>query len=348
MNTDKVGAFIKKLRTDRKMSQYDLAELIPIDRSVVSKWERGEILPAVDKMKILCNIFNITVDELLSGELRTKYNEKERQNSLFDFLINQDTKYKKLKMYSIILFLITLIITFSFLIYYFIQTHDTEKIYRIYGENGEYIIDNGLLVITREKSYLKIGSISNKIYDIELYYKDKDNIENIYKGSSDLTLIDLHGYNAYINDRNIDFLRDKLYIKVNGVDIKLNFTEDYKNDNYLLDSWIDVNENTYYDLSNKNIDLAKVKKDFKCIENQCTKSTSEYEIRYSIKENAMYIRYNKFFVKYDFSFNKFSYESKDMCFEMANNKLTCISGSCNNYKEIYNEYYNNVFKKYLV
>ena len=84
MDVEKIGLFIKKLRTDRKMSQYDLADLIPIDRSVVSKWERGEVLPPVDKMKILCDIFDITVDELISGELKTNENEKAHQTNLFD------------------------------------------------------------------------------------------------------------------------------------------------------------------------------------------------------------------------------------------------------------------------
>ena len=347
MNTDKVGAFIRKLRTDKKLSQYDLAELIPIDRSVVSKWERGEILPAVDKMKILCEIFDITVDELLSGELKTKDNEKERQNNLFKYLLNQDTKYRRLKTYSIILFLVTLIITFSFLIYYFVQTHNTERIYRIYGSSDNYVIDNGLLVITRERSYLKIGSISDKIYDIELYYNDGNINESIYKGSSDLTLTDLYGYNASLNNYNINQIKNNLYIKVNNEEIKLNFTTDYKNDNYLLDTWVDHSENNEYNLYSSSVNSDKIKKEFKCDEYQCLKHIKNYDVRYSIAEAEMSISGDGFFVKYDYGYKKFSYESPNMCFEVIDGKLNCIQGSCNKYNEIYSEYYNDVFKKYL-
>ena len=41
MDAYKTGQFIKKLRTERNLSQYQLADLIPITRHAVSKWERG-------------------------------------------------------------------------------------------------------------------------------------------------------------------------------------------------------------------------------------------------------------------------------------------------------------------
>lgn len=41
MDPQKIGKFIYKLRTEKGLSQYKLAEMIPISRQAISKWERG-------------------------------------------------------------------------------------------------------------------------------------------------------------------------------------------------------------------------------------------------------------------------------------------------------------------
>ena len=94
MDLNKIGLFIKELRKEKKMSQQQLADKIPIDRTGLSRWENGDVLPPVDKMKLLCEIFDISVDELLSGERSTIINKSTHQKKLFDYLISQDSKYK--------------------------------------------------------------------------------------------------------------------------------------------------------------------------------------------------------------------------------------------------------------
>lgn len=41
MNSEKIGNFIRELRYKSGLSQNKLAEMIPISRQAVSKWERG-------------------------------------------------------------------------------------------------------------------------------------------------------------------------------------------------------------------------------------------------------------------------------------------------------------------
>ena len=41
MNNEKIGHFICKLRTEKKWTQEDLANKLFVDRTMVSKWERG-------------------------------------------------------------------------------------------------------------------------------------------------------------------------------------------------------------------------------------------------------------------------------------------------------------------
>ena len=350
---NKIGLFIKELRTENNMSQYDLADLIPIDRSVVSKWERGEANPPIDKIVILCNIFKVDVDELISGERKTVENKVEHENNLIKFLLHQDIKYKKLKYSLVAMIIIALLAIFMLLTYYFLETHDTEKVYRLYGYSDNYQIENGLLVITREKSYIKLGAITrkedtnNKSYDISFYYRKDNEDIIIYEGDSDYLLSDRYGYNAVLNRVNIDEIKNNLYIKVNEEEIKLNLTQEYRNDNYILDDWEKVLDKEINIDNNLIIDVDKIKKEFECNDIICRKETDDNILMYNISDRVLHIKNSFLKILYDSKINKFSYEDTENKFDISNNEIICNLGNCENYKEIYNKYYENIIKKYL-
>ena len=48
------------------LSQEMLAEKVGVSRQAVSKWETGESEPEISKLKVLAEIFGVTVDWLLS------------------------------------------------------------------------------------------------------------------------------------------------------------------------------------------------------------------------------------------------------------------------------------------
>ena len=56
---------ISELRVDRKMTQLELAEKLNYSDKAVSKWERGESIPDVITLKIIADMFGVTVDYLL-------------------------------------------------------------------------------------------------------------------------------------------------------------------------------------------------------------------------------------------------------------------------------------------
>ena len=64
-----IGETIQRLRTKRRLSQEQLAELVGVSRQAVSKWELGDAAPEVDKLRALAREFGVTVDELLSEEV---------------------------------------------------------------------------------------------------------------------------------------------------------------------------------------------------------------------------------------------------------------------------------------
>ena len=67
-----IGEKITRLRTCANMSQEQLSERISVSRQSVSKWEMDQALPQIDKVLQLCEIFNISTDELLMDKIALK------------------------------------------------------------------------------------------------------------------------------------------------------------------------------------------------------------------------------------------------------------------------------------
>lgn len=66
------GKMIKKLRRDREMTQEQLAEILSISPQAVSRWETDMAMPDISLIAPLCNLFNVTSDELLEIDLAQK------------------------------------------------------------------------------------------------------------------------------------------------------------------------------------------------------------------------------------------------------------------------------------
>ena len=82
MNQIKIGEFISLQRKKNNLTQAALAEKLGITDRAVSKWERGKGLPDVSLMLDLCDIFGITVNELLSGEKIDMENSNQKNEQL--------------------------------------------------------------------------------------------------------------------------------------------------------------------------------------------------------------------------------------------------------------------------
>ena len=67
MDQIKIGRFIAKMRKEKPYTQRQLADMLGISDKTVSKWETGNGLPDVSLMMPLCDLLQISVNELLSG-----------------------------------------------------------------------------------------------------------------------------------------------------------------------------------------------------------------------------------------------------------------------------------------
>ena len=63
-----LGTTIVRLRSQRGLSQSDLADALDVSRQSVSKWETNASVPDLDKLIKLSQFFGISLDELVTGE----------------------------------------------------------------------------------------------------------------------------------------------------------------------------------------------------------------------------------------------------------------------------------------
>lgn len=95
MNQIKIGKFIAECRKRKSLTQIQLAEKLNITDKAVSKWERGMAMPDSSIMLELCDILDITVNELLSGEkISMENNDRKNEQLLVDISKELEQKNK--------------------------------------------------------------------------------------------------------------------------------------------------------------------------------------------------------------------------------------------------------------
>ena len=71
-----VGSKIRLLRTNKQITQEQLAEVLNISGQAVSKWESDTSSPDISMLPILADYFGITIDELLGHRLNSLTNKE--------------------------------------------------------------------------------------------------------------------------------------------------------------------------------------------------------------------------------------------------------------------------------
>lgn len=94
---DNLSNKIKNLRKQKKQTQQNIADLLGVRRSTYGEYERGKILPPMDKLKVLADHFNVTVDYLIGNEEQTteEIDVSDNLESALEYLKNDNDLYFK-------------------------------------------------------------------------------------------------------------------------------------------------------------------------------------------------------------------------------------------------------------
>ena len=184
---------------------------------------------------------------MIYGERKTESNETEVNNVPVEIIKDNKKRLKKITTISI---LIIVLLVFSFLLYYFVTTYKSIKVYRINSNEEEYTMDEGIIITSREKVYMKIGNVKDKddknIKAIRLFYKNKKGEKELYyyvydqlEDSSTILTYDF-GKEEIFPYSDIPYIIKSLTIEVTFEDnerdeIKLNISQDFINNKIITD-----------------------------------------------------------------------------------------------------------------
>lgn len=185
MDYKKIGKLIQSLRKEKKLSQQELGDKLGVSPKTISKWETGNGLPDISFLKKVSEIFEITIEELLEGNLNNKIKEQK---------VSKKNRY----IWSIIITLI-LIILLSILIIYnnkeknnvsnnciVIRTYYIDNIAKSNDENYLYITVHEY---QEEGTYtIKLPKLVSKNLEIGKSYEFtfKTNKKNIFTRTDEL------------------------------------------------------------------------------------------------------------------------------------------------------------------
>lgn len=230
MNNKRIGKFLKELRLKNNYSQTELSELIHVTRQAISNWENGKAAPDSEILIKLSELYNVSIDEILVGELSSESLRKFTLN-LLDNNNKQRSKIKKLLLTLLLSFIIFVI---GFLAYYFVSTYNSTQIYLLYGKSKNHVIHDGILIRTNQKIYIKMGEINKDDFDnVSLYYiNEKKKKIVIYKGENiDSLIMENYKYSDMFK-KKLKYMKNNLYldiqIKENKETMKIKVQDDFK------------------------------------------------------------------------------------------------------------------------
>lgn len=114
MDQIKIGKFISNKRKEKNITQSELAELLGITDRAISKWENGICMPDASNILELCNILNITINDLFSGEVvDMKENEKKLEEHLLEMTKAKEQRDKELLTIEIFIGIIVSVTMFT-------------------------------------------------------------------------------------------------------------------------------------------------------------------------------------------------------------------------------------------
>lgn len=118
MDQIKIGKFIAELRKEHSLTQEQFAEKLGVSNRSVSRWENGKNMPDISLFIPICELLNISVNELIIGEKieKTEKIEVSKEMNKVDEVIIETIKEsnKTVKMARIIIYIAMIVLNAFF------------------------------------------------------------------------------------------------------------------------------------------------------------------------------------------------------------------------------------------
>ena len=212
MQEDKFGKLIKEIRKKNNLTQKDLADKYHVTYQAVSKWENGKNMPDVSILKEISKDFNVSIDDLIDGNL----NKKKRKN-----------------IYIILTIVVLVIILISIILLVKKNSKDFES--KTFSSTCQDFNISGIISYNSSKSVIYIpkieycGENNNTKYkkiDCTLYEKNNDIIKIVSSYNYDDKEITLDEFMKMVSFNVDNYLKvcnkyddDSFYLEIKAVDL---------------------------------------------------------------------------------------------------------------------------------
>lgn len=101
MDQVKIGKFIASKRKEIGITQQQLADKLGVTDKSIGNWENGRNMPDLSLFEPLCKELNISINDLMSGEIVDQKDYKVKCDENITYTINEVNKQKKKKNFNI-------------------------------------------------------------------------------------------------------------------------------------------------------------------------------------------------------------------------------------------------------
>lgn len=360
---NKFGNYLGELRKDKNITQKDLATLLNVSDKAISRWERGHSKPDLEMIYQISKFYNVPFNKLIMVRVASEHKEDKIVSSIINELSKIGTRKAKIIKTSLLISIALVLFLIAAII--FTNSYNRFKVYKVYGEN-EYINKiTGMYVETRLRDELVIGEIDFKNdndinldnVEVDIYFV-KNKKEYILQSYGRINNIYLTDDQAYIKIQDLSNYADNLYLRIktelNNREykeyiIKLEFILDFSNnkifgknefkteklkiqkidyskidiEEVLLNNGFEKNSGNILFKNSDNVQLT-YRDDIKVFNYNFETKEAIYKYKYKLKDNIIDVSI----------YNNEDVLIENYIYDIDENKVKCIIGSCNNYKNI--------------
>ena len=190
----------------------------------------------------------------------------------------------------------------------------------MFGENNDFSINDGIIIVSREKSYIKLGKLKlsneSNLIKTRLYFINNGKERDIFVGGENTTeslFVNTFNYNELFTYKDIKYLINELFLELTLEDgekqlLKLEVEKDFANNNIFNENGVPPVSNST-NLDSKNNIPEYIKKNF-----LLNDKDEEY---YYEKEFKDYKEIQKYLYHANLFIVSRNYESYEECFEYS-------------------------------
>ena len=146
MDQMKIGAFLKKLRKEKNLTQEQLAEQFNVSGRTVSRWETGINMPDISILFNLAEFYNVSIPEIIDGERKGEKMNEEVKETVLKLSNYAETINQKIKIKLFWLTIAALLGMIAFLVIETLGLNTPDSLYEYIASAG-LGLDFGMLIV---------------------------------------------------------------------------------------------------------------------------------------------------------------------------------------------------------